>query len=876
MTNDFFVGRSLELRRFNEILNDFNEKGGLYVIHVWGSGGIGKTKLLKEMWKTYCVRHSLDPRITKINLIDMYESDHHRTSGVEYSIAQLLGLDYFAEYTTAYNDYNAKRRKGVDVEQLHVAREKMHHVFNECFAKLSQTKCIVLLFDTFEVIEKGDVGQWFVCEFLSAIKEANAVIIVAGRHETNLGQLPEQTSVEAIELKPFEGKGTIAYFEQRGLADFDDIPRIHTLTRGRPVLVALSCDWIQERAGFLDISFLHTWTPQEFEGVLVRKIKDLQAPEDQAILLMAHIHRRFDQEVLAFLTKMPKDKSREVIENLARFSFVKYRPLTGSCLLHDEMQILVEKYIWSEIDKVRDERRRLSEDILAYYDMKIKEKTREMEETEDIERLQILKGEQQVLVAERLFYELAADLDNGFQRFVSLFNRAITTYQLGFCELLLSEVSRFQTAYSVEKRYESAIPRANWLMVSGRFHEARERLTGMLKDYGDDDAREVEMLIQLGNCAIRLGDMSEAVQYFEEGLEICERKELKEWIGKAENALGWVNRLMGRWDKAAEYYNLSLGHGKDIGDDIQIAYALNNLGYVRALQGNYSSAIMLCNQALLTREAQGRFRDIGGSHSTLGEIYRHKRDYEKALQHYEKALRIFENQDDKEWMATVYQQQGFAKWFSGKPQKAWKDLQKGVELCREYNRRELPGALHRAGHVAEKIYGIDKAEELFKESYERSKESLDVWFIFENLVGFAELDYIRWEKERKQEYADRIAGYLKELEEFEERGYDFPPLSGRMKRTLGNVAYDQKEYEKACKYYQDAYPLIAKWYYGLYRLPEELDSFGERIDRLPPSIALEWCDALSRYWTELGLDKEHPEMIDFCTVHRIKAKLRSS
>jgi tetratricopeptide (TPR) repeat protein len=218
-------------------------------------------------------------------------------------------------------------------------------------------------------------------------------------------------------------------------------------------------------------------------------------------------------------------------------------------------------------------------------------------------------------------------------------------------------------------------------------------------------------------------------------------------------------------------------------------------------------------------------------------------------------------------------------------QEADADLERSYKLSKDANlTSELVSILHRKGHVAWELGRVEEAEEHFNESARLAVEVHDFHQAVNNLEGLVELYYDIGRKHHENKQFDlRDEWYEKAKEiaeqwkaEYEDEGFDFPLYSGSRSRILGNIAYDREKYGEALDHYLKAYPRIAsRGGYSKYALTEALDLLQERIDRLPPQVALEWCDRLEAHWKEMGLSGDFPEMLSVCEICRDNAKRRA-
>jgi tetratricopeptide (TPR) repeat protein len=268
---------------------------------------------------------------------------------------------------------------------------------------------------------------------------------------------------------------------------------------------------------------------------------------------------------------------------------------------------------------------------------------------------------------------------------------------------------------------------------------------------------------------------------------------------------------------------------------------------------------------------------VGISYSTLGELYRYQQRYERAFECYDQALRIFEEQGDREWLAVVYQEWAIAKAYAGDLDEARESIQQALELCERYNVRALPWALNRAGRIARFGEEYEQSEQLLRQGITEAERAGDVWFLLATTVELMESRYARFRKKQDidiQELQREFEELGGRVGEYEHAPYGFRDLFGRTRRLLGHIQYNLGNCERALGYYKEAYPLLSSGYYGshgLHRLPDELEELGKRIDALAPAEAARWCDELRETWTA---ERELVGLMGFCAMHKHKAQRR--
>lgn len=874
-----FVGRERERAAFRELLDPESKQNVLY-IHSDGQGGLGKTWLLQKI----IGENKANPDILMTDpLIDFYHTENRRTSGVRRSIMDRLGEAPFEEFRKVEDEFNQARRRGLSAEAVDGLRVRMDEQFILDCCELAKNKRCVLVFDTFERVQREKVGDWLLNTLDNRVK--GFVFVISGRNPL---EIPSD-NIKWLCLGGLEEEEAVQYFIRRGVpekeARVDEVKTIWQKAEGRPILIDLTIELWQNSA-VASLADVAVMPKERFESALVDKIRELQDPFDYVILYMAHLRRRFTREILtqlidAGVIKADRGDVGGIFRELLKFSFVKYREFPESYLLHDEMQRMVEKHIWAVIDPKRETRREADKVAEKFYTRYVEERLAEVKD----------ETERQNLQAEQLAYILDHDAARGLEVFLIRFDEALREHQFGFGELLLGEINEYEDEYPLHKRAEIALRRARWWRAVGEFSRAENVLLTMLDEYVTEDELRVEMLIELGNIVIRRGDIPKAIGHFQQANVIATSHEGElewtRWLVTTELALGWAHRMLprtelalgwayfnvGGWLTALEHYSKALEYSAFIGDESLMATALNDAGFIHQLLGEHDVAKEKCVLGLQIRQRVfgGRSREAGYSYSTLGEIHRYNGDFRSAFEYYEEALEIFREHEDFEWVGIVLQERGIANWAvavkykdlgeHGKAEenleKACKDLKTSIDLCERYNlAKDMPTAYHRFAHVWAAKENFEQALQWFERSHEVAKKVGNLHYALDSLVEMAELEF------RRSRY-DKVREYASQLEQFDVPVYQRELFKAIVQTLLADIAYQEGCLEEALEAYCKLYPQIARDRgYGLRRiLPKKFDLLKGKLYELPLETCIDWCEHLIECWRGGELEVAQPAII---------------
>jgi len=153
------------------------------------------------------------------------------------------------------------------------------------------------------------------------------------------------------------------------------------------------------------------------------------------------------------------------------------------------------------------------------------------------------------------------------------------------------------------------------------------------------------------------------------------------------NDLGAVQRLTGDYRGAIEVQERALGIYRDLGDRLGQANALSNLGAVRYLTGDYQGAIEVQEQAL------GIYRDLGdrlgqaNALSNLGAVRYLTGDYQGAIEVQEQALGIYRDLGDRLGQANALSNLGAVRRLTGDYRGGADALEQALAISRDLGSR---------------------------------------------------------------------------------------------------------------------------------------------------------------------------------------------
>ncbi|WP_038029990.1 tetratricopeptide repeat protein [Thermonema rossianum] len=180
--------------------------------------------------------------------------------------------------------------------------------------------------------------------------------------------------------------------------------------------------------------------------------------------------------------------------------------------------------------------------------------------------------------------------------------------------------------------------------------------------------------VALGNCYLYRSEQNDLLGAFEQYTQVIEtpltpkqeencRLVLEK--AKALNGLGSLYQIWGDFKKAIELHTNSLRIRERCGDQIGIARCYNSIGLVYDNMGNYDEAIRYYSRALNIYEKHRRMRDVAGVLNNLAAATHLKllqsqsaESYEQVFDYYRRSLKISEELKDRRGMARIYNNMG--------------------------------------------------------------------------------------------------------------------------------------------------------------------------------------------------------------------------
>jgi len=155
----------------------------------------------------------------------------------------------------------------------------------------------------------------------------------------------------------------------------------------------------------------------------------------------------------------------------------------------------------------------------------------------------------------------------------------------------------------------------------------------------------------IGGDYDNLGDLNNALLYYDRQLEIARDLNDKEGESDALSNIGEIYREQRNYDKALEYYNKSL---QLTSEPSSIAVTYNNIAGVYLYKGDKNKAVEYFKKAIEFAQKAGDYHGTARYMLNLGDIYTDLKNFKESQYYLQRGLLMMQKLGDKYWEAGAY------------------------------------------------------------------------------------------------------------------------------------------------------------------------------------------------------------------------------
>jgi tetratricopeptide (TPR) repeat protein len=226
---------------------------------------------------------------------------------------------------------------------------------------------------------------------------------------------------------------------------------------------------------------------------------------------------------------------------------------------------------------------------------------------------------------------------------------------------------------------------------------------------------------------------------------------------------------------------------------------LDELGMIFYYLGELGKALEHFEKVLKLHEELGIKEGVASDYVNIGNIYLTKGELDKALEHFEKALKLHRELGTKEGIAVDIGNMGIVYGTKGELDKALKYFETALKLNKDLGRKEGINQIGNIGHIYLTKGELDKALEYF----EKALQLFEVFGIKEGMAitlgNIGNIYLTRGELAKALKYHEKTLELDEKLGRKEGLAADYV--------NIGNVYRNQGELDKALEYYEKAFKI---------------------------------------------------------------------
>jgi ATP/maltotriose-dependent transcriptional regulator MalT/DNA-binding SARP family transcriptional activator len=221
-------------------------------------------------------------------------------------------------------------------------------------------------------------------------------------------------------------------------------------------------------------------------------------------------------------------------------------------------------------------------------------------------------------------------------------NQAEAAFRLsGDWANLASVLSHRATAYRLLGKYQDALNDAREAI---QLEEKKPTLRYIL----------AEANRAMGMCLYHLGQLENAVSYWQRSLQTYQAFEYKQSTALVNMELGMCWMAMGSYRQALEHYEKALSYWRSVNNTSRLPYVLNNMGVMYHLIGDYLQSNRLFDDALVFARQAGMSRVEAYTLCSIGDLYVELGEEAAARDAYQQAQLIAQKVNDHYLMFYAY------------------------------------------------------------------------------------------------------------------------------------------------------------------------------------------------------------------------------
>ena len=243
-----------------------------------------------------------------------------------------------------------------------------------------------------------------------------------------------------------------------------------------------------------------------------------------------------------------------------------------------------------------------------------------------------------------------------------------------------------------------------------------------------------------GAFSYRLGRYDRAQEALEQSLGIFERLEAYTKQAFCLVTLAELNRSLGKYEEAEDLAQQSLVLSRQYQDRCGIASALYTLGMLRYRTGQVEQAKTLLEESLAVSRECGNRHIAMSALNALGDVTCHLGAYDEGRRLFESCLELGRELNDRYTIATLLNNIGTILHVLGEYEEARRYYQEGLDIRRQIgDQRGQAISLLNFGELAHDLCSYDEALTYYQEALAIGRRTRDQWVTLNSLNNLGEM-----------------------------------------------------------------------------------------------------------------------------------------
>ncbi len=276
--------------------------------------------------------------------------------------------------------------------------------------------------------------------------------------------------------------------------------------------------------------------------------------------------------------------------------------------------------------------------------------------------------------------------------------------------------------------------------------------------------KKIEVLSKLAIINKNIGEWDKALEYYEQILPISDEIKAPHIKSKTYLDMGWIYQQRSFWTEAQNYFQKSLTISKVISDFFISSEAYYGLGAVYEREGEFERALEYYSTSRKFAEENYDLLNLAKANNAFGRIYNQQGNYIKAVEHKKKSIVLFERIKDLPELAKSFTSLALTYYDMGELEKNIEYNEKCIELADLISDIRIKGyGLSNAVESLVKTQQLEKALNYASGALEIFKKLEERFMIALNYMNFGIIFKEKKEFNKSKYYFKKAIEFMENL-----------------------------------------------------------------------------------------------------------------